>query len=115
MEDSNTVRKSISFHPLTDHALLVWLSEQPNASEAIRALIRDHLKEQPNIADEVFGLKKQMEELLAAIRYGQVNMLAESSSHLSDIDLHTMQMEPDDEGDAGDNLDKMIGRWTGES
>ena len=112
MEDSNTVRKSISFHPLTDHALLVWLSEQPNASEAIRALIRDHLKEQPNIADEVFGLKKQMEELLAAIRYGQVNM---SAPELVEAPIKTTEHDSEGEGDAGDNLDKMIDRWTGES
>ena len=111
-KESNTIRISISLDPLRDHDLLVWLSEQGNKSESVRALIRDHLKEQPNIADEVFGLKKQMEELLAAIRYGQVNM---SVPELAQAPTKTTEHDSEGEGDAGDNLDKMIGRWTGES
>jgi hypothetical protein len=71
MSDNNTVRRSFSFDPLDDHDVLKWLAAQPNASDAVRRVVRAHIAgpSLAEIAAKLDRLERGMGELASIVKY----------------------------------------------
>ena len=76
-----TVRYSLSLDAVKDAKIAAWIDAQPNASKAVREILRAYLEEQPSTADlnaRLVQMQSRLDRLLNLLRSRPVSILAES-------------------------------------